>query len=308
MARPSLEVEMKFDNLHCHEEGDGIGSSEAYLWAIYFKIDGDSVFLGDDLFLHGNCTLVGTPGSHGNLINHDIDEGEDVPVPAAIGEFQTALTPIPVPQFVRDTFGVDDAGGVVGVALVLMEENWVSDAGAEAGHAALMDSVRQAIDNLIPTLGAGNPDVTEEQIAEIAKNASDAVSDAISDQQGILDKIASFINGDELLGTKVFTFTHDALIADAFHDMVHRFQKFVRLKIRSSRPYSSPTSRFSGGCRAFNLALLPQRRRSSENADTSATQTTAPSLTQPICFDAASLPATRISVPGGRSRSETPLP
>jgi hypothetical protein len=229
MARPSLQVEMTFDNLHCHEEGDGIGSSEAYLWAIYFKIDGDSVFLGDDLFLHGNCTLVGTPGSHGNLINHDIDEGEDVPVPAAIGEFQTTLTPIPVPQFVRDTFGIDDVGGVVGVALVLMEENWVSDAGAEAGHAALNNFVRQAIDNLIPTLGAGNPDVTEEQIAAIAENASDAVSDAVSDAQGILDNIASFINGDVLLGNKVFTFTHDALIADAFHDMVHRFQRFIRL-------------------------------------------------------------------------------
>ena len=181
------------------------------------------------------------------------------------------------------------------------------DAGAEAGHAALNNFVRQAIDNLIPTLGAGNPDVTEEQIAEIAENASDAVSDAISDQQGILDNIASFINGDELLGTKVFTFTHDALVADAFHDMVHRFQKFVRLNPLQP-PILTDSEMFGRTqgiqpCPAAAAASMPERTR-----DTSATQTTAPSLTQPICFDAASLPATRISAPGGRSRSETPLP
>jgi hypothetical protein len=104
-------------SLHCHEEGDGFGSSEAYLWTIYFKIDGDSVFLGDDLFLHGNCSLFPTPGSHGNLGDSDIDAGDDVPVPSTIGEFHTMLNPIPVPAWVRDVFGVEDIGGVVGVAV-----------------------------------------------------------------------------------------------------------------------------------------------------------------------------------------------
>lgn len=227
MARPSLQVELKFDHLHCHEEGDGIGSSEAYLWTIFFKIDGDSVFLGDDLFLHGNCTLVPTPGSHGNLGDSDIDEGDDVQVPSSIGEFHTTLNPIPVSMWVRETFGVEDVGGVVGVACVLMEENWVSDAGAEAGHVALNNFVRQAIDNLILTLGVSNTEVTDAQIVALTAGAADAVSDAVSDAQGVWDNIGSWIHGDELLGTKVFTFTHDALLADAFHDMEHRFQKFV---------------------------------------------------------------------------------
>jgi hypothetical protein len=227
MARPPLQVEMKFDHLHCHEEGDGFGSSEAYLWTIYFKIDGDSVVLGDDLFLHGNCSLFPTPGSHGNLGDSDIDAGDDVQVPSAIGEFHATLNPIPVPAWVRDVFGVEDVGGVVGVACVLMEENWVSDTGAEAGHVALNNFVRQAIDNLIPTFGISNPEVTPEQISALTEGAADAVSDAISGAQGVWDNIVSWLNGDDLLGTRVFTFTHDALTADAFQDMVHRFQKYV---------------------------------------------------------------------------------
>lgn len=228
MGRPSLQIEMKFDHLHCYEEGDGIGSSEAYLWIIYFKIDGDSVYLGDDLFLHGNCTLIATPGSHGNLGDSDIDAGDDVPIPSAIGEFHGTLNAIPVPQWVRDQ-GVDDVGGVVGVACVLMEENWVSDSGAEAGHTALNNYVRQAIDDIIPTLGITNQDVSDDQLNQIASGASDAVSNAIENAQGVWDNITSWIHGDKLLGTATFIFKHDDLLTDAFKDMEHRFQQFITL-------------------------------------------------------------------------------
>lgn len=95
MARPSLQVDMKLHRLHCYKEGDGWGGSEAYLWTMYFKIDGDSVFLGDDHFLHGNCTFFPTPGSHGNLGDSHIGAGDDVPVPSAIGEFHTTLIRFP---------------------------------------------------------------------------------------------------------------------------------------------------------------------------------------------------------------------
>jgi hypothetical protein len=230
MARTPLQVQITLDTIHCDEEGDGIGSAEPYLWTIFFKIDGDSVVLGDDNFLHGTCTLVGTPGSHGNLGDTDVDAGDDVAIPSAIGEFQTTLRPIPVLSPDLLNAGIVDVPGLVGVAVVLMEEDWVSDAGAESGHAALNMFIQQAIDELIPKLGVSNSEVTDDDINDLTARALDAVTDAIVAAQGRWSNFVSWLNGDDQLGTHVFRFSHDALAADAFQDLTHRWKEIVQVQ------------------------------------------------------------------------------
>ena len=92
----SLDVNLKITSLFCLDEGDFIGSAEPYLWTVFFKIDGDTSSVARDFKLQGTATVVTTPGNHGNLPNHDVDAGEDVPVPTAIGNFMTRLKPIPL--------------------------------------------------------------------------------------------------------------------------------------------------------------------------------------------------------------------
>jgi hypothetical protein len=87
MARDLLRVWMKLGHIHCYDEGDGWGDAEAYLWTVYFKIDGDGVALTDDLKLSGTAPVVTTPGSHGNLGTSDVNAGDDVPILSAIGEW-----------------------------------------------------------------------------------------------------------------------------------------------------------------------------------------------------------------------------
>jgi hypothetical protein len=54
---------------------------DLYLWTVFFKLDGDTVTLGDDLQLQGTCTVMGTPGSHGNLGPTAFGPGGAVHVP-----------------------------------------------------------------------------------------------------------------------------------------------------------------------------------------------------------------------------------
>jgi hypothetical protein len=224
MARNSLQAQLVLDRIRCHDEGDGIGSAEPYLWTVFFKLDGDTVALGDDLFLHGRATVIPTPGSHGNLGDTDVDEGEDLAIPSAIGELVTTLRPIPVPAWVTDTFGVEDVGGVIGVVAVLMEEDDVSHAGAEAGHAALDAFVRQALDGLVPTLGITHPNVTPADVDALTKGAEEAISEAIGSAQSGWENFVSWLDADDQIGNAVFTFSHDSLAATPVRRFSQRWE------------------------------------------------------------------------------------
>lgn len=209
MARSTLNVQFDLTHIKCHDEGDGWGSAEPYLWTVFFLVDGSTISVNSGLTLSGQATLHFTPGSHGNLPNDDVDAGETVPVPAAIGEWQTLMKPIPVPPPFDAT--QPDVGGVVGVVCVLMEEDNVSDDGAAAGHTALNNAVRAAVNEIVATRTLTNQEVTEGELAEFEASIQDAVSSAVQNEQNFFENLWSWINPDDTIGFQVFLFTHDDL-------------------------------------------------------------------------------------------------
>lgn len=187
MARDTLQVSLRLERVRCFDEGDGWGDSEPYLWTVFFKVDGASVVLSDALMLSGTGTIMTTPGSHGNLGDTDVGAGDDLAIPSAIGAFETVLRPISVPSFVQGV--IADVGGVVGVACVLMEEDNVTDDGAEAGHQALNLAVESAINAMIPTLGVSNQELSDDAIAAAMSGIPDQVTSAIREQQNVFENI-----------------------------------------------------------------------------------------------------------------------
>src|SRR5262249_45587291 len=156
--RDTLNVSINLDRIHAYDEGDGWGDAEPYLWTVFFKIDGDTMMLNDSLRLVGTPVVVGTPGSHGNLGTNDVNEGDNVAIPEAIGYWQSLLKPIPVAESIKPLVG-DDLPGVIGVVTVLMEQDNVSDEGAEAGHQALNAGVLNALEQIVASLGVGKTSI-----------------------------------------------------------------------------------------------------------------------------------------------------
>ena len=116
-----LNVVLKLDRIRCHDEGDGPGNAEPYLWTVFFKADGDSLVVNSSgpvaPFLQGAPTVVGTPGNHGNLGTTDVDEGDTVAIPAIIGEYRTLMKPIPLTVPLA---GISEVGGLMGCVVILM--------------------------------------------------------------------------------------------------------------------------------------------------------------------------------------------
>ena len=207
-----LDVHLKLNNLQCHEEADGPGSAEPYLWTVFFKIDGDTAVVNPGFSLQGTATVVTTAGNHRNLPNHDVDAGENVPIPASLGDFRTRLKPIPLQKPVD---GTTETGGVVGLITVLMEEDDTKNSAVAKGHLALNRAVQKSLDALIPTLNIVHSEPTPAEIEAMKTKIADTVTAAIKSDVSIWDWLGAVGNMDDKIGSEVFRFSHSQLEAAA---------------------------------------------------------------------------------------------
>jgi hypothetical protein len=113
------------------------------------------------------------------------------------------------------------------VVFVLLEEDQVTDAGARAGYAALVDYLRKQINDIIPTLYLGKQDITDEEIDALIDKAFDTIEDAIRSVQSAGENFWSWVDADDTIGYKLLRFSHDDL-ADNYWDINERFQKVAQ--------------------------------------------------------------------------------
>lgn len=208
-----LNVVLKLERIKCHDEGDGSGSAEPYLWTVFFKADGETLVVNtQSLSVEGAPVVVGTPGNRGNLGTGagDVDEGDEIIIPALIGEYRTVMKPIPLTAPLGT---VTEAGGVVGCIVVLMEEDRSSTTSIVRAHEALDREVRGKLGEAIASLTIVNPELSDEAVDTMAEQIDAAVHSAASDGQSVLGWLANFGNMDDTIGSGVFRFTHARLEA-----------------------------------------------------------------------------------------------
>ncbi len=214
-----LPVSVKLSSLFCHDEADGIGNAEPYLWTIYFKIDGETItqsqfsLVGDAVFHFG-------AGSHENLRTHAVLDGESVKIPAEVGEWSTTLRPIVITDLSNKQHFIP---GTLGVAAILMEEDNVSHSGAEAGHKALNQFVQNTINDFIHNLRLidfADPNTSQEVLDEkiklliqkIKDESAGKIKTAITNQQPWYNDAWAFVNKDDNIGSEVFMFNKNDIV------------------------------------------------------------------------------------------------
>lgn len=203
----SLTVNFNLSNIKCYDEADEDGGAEPYLWTVFFKVDGDTAVVNDRFNLEGTASVFGTHGDHGNLGDTDVKENDTVPIPGSIGKFKTTLRPIPVKPIPGLT-----VGGVVGVIAILMEEDSTSEDAVAEGHSQLDTALQNALNNLIPTLGWDEQDITKEEVKGIESKITSAIRSAIVNEVGFWDIAWGFItldnNQDDHVGTAKFVLSY----------------------------------------------------------------------------------------------------
>lgn len=229
MTRPTLNLKIILDNIHCYDEGDGWGNAEPYLWPVFFKIDGDSYAVETGAGLIGFPTINSRNGHHGNLGDTDVDAGDNVPVPESLGTWETTLKPIPIHDpFIQGLIG-DDLPGIAGVCVVLMEQDGWPDSLADTGYNTLVSAIQLAVAQVAAGFQHATHAPTKEEIdaaiqtvkATAATMVHDAVKGTMSGWQ--LLWYGTFGNNDDTVGSEVWTVNHDDLAANPVVEFVRRW-------------------------------------------------------------------------------------
>jgi hypothetical protein len=211
----SLQLVYDFTTLVCADEADGPGDAEPYMWTAFFKIDGSTchVDLGT-LHLTGKATVVVPSGNEGDLGVHEVDAGQTVKIPAAIGHFATTMVPIPLGTSAKPTD--PHFGGVFGAIGVLLEEDSTKASAIAKGHAAFKTALQSALDSLIPTFGIDKQTPSADDIKKVEDHVLTAVTNAVKSEIGIGDAIGACFAGncqDEVVTVSHFLFSHGDLDA-----------------------------------------------------------------------------------------------
>lgn len=181
---------------------------------MFFKVDGDNFAVEAGSGLIGTPTIVSSNGSHGNLGDTDVDAGDDVPVPEAVGRWSTKLKPIPVNDAgLRSLLGADDVPAITGVVVSVMEEDGWSDDLADTGYSAFVDAVHLAVVKVAASvqhaLAAPTPQEIKDQIEVVKESAASSVRAAVKNAMSGWQLIwyGAFGNNDDSVGTEAFTTT-----------------------------------------------------------------------------------------------------
>lgn len=223
-----LPVSVRLSSIYCRDEGDGPGDAEPYLWTIFFKIDGQNIHQ-NGIALAGDAAFSFGVGSHNNLNNHDVTSGERVAIPAPVGRWETTLTPITISDFSGNNFFMP---GIIGVAAILMEEDNVSDSGAEAGHKALNTFVQTSINDFIHSINLldfADPNTRKEILdariealkKELVDRSGAIVHDAIVNKQPWYSDLWAWVNADDKIGSQIWIFNQDDIVSKRYHLDLH---------------------------------------------------------------------------------------
>ena len=228
MPLDPISVDIVLENLICREKGRDPGPRiEPFLWPLYFAGNGARLAIveaGGRLRRSGEIVTTPKAGSHGNLGVKKVEVDETVPIPRAIGRFETSLTAIPVPPSLA-TFLPDGLPGFAGVVFVMLEQDAMSDKTAEEWHAIFNTETKnvlnEAADRVLANpaiLLAGNP---QEQIAEIIEQIlteiKDSVLTALKRSLNAGEKLLGLVTGgralDDICGASVFAADQRSLLA-----------------------------------------------------------------------------------------------
>ena len=185
-------VFLSLDTLNLSSKGS---KRSPFLWAVFFKIDQDSL---------PGATCIYSTGDHGDLGVSSLSPGATISIPDALNSYSTSVTTIEI--------GSTTLPATFGVAAVLMNDGGhITAHGIAAGHAAMNAGIQTVLDGLVAGAIETQQPPTPMDIENAINNYdfSGKVSAAVKNAQSFWENLWAWSGEDSEIGQAFATWSQD---------------------------------------------------------------------------------------------------
>ena len=207
----NIQITFDFERLRCFDEADGLGRAEPYLWTIFFKIDGLTIFINTknpaNPFIQGTPLVVPNFLNHNDLGKPEWDAGDDAALPKTVSEFGTLLHPI---KLTPPLNGIASVDGIMGCIAVLLEEDSSSDSDVATSHNALNSLIGTKLSKLLSTVDVSVPEKIQAKFNAMATQIKPVIQSAINESIAGATWLGG-LTGDDFIGNAILQFSTSGL-------------------------------------------------------------------------------------------------
>lgn len=185
-------VFLSLDTLNLSTKGS---KRSPFLWAVFFKIDQDSL---------PGATCIYSTGDHGDLGISSVSPGATIPIPDALNSYSSSITTIEI--------GSTTLPATFGIAAVLMNDGGhITAHGIAAGHAAMNAGVQTVLDGLVAgAIQSQQPPTSMDiQNAINGYDFSGKVSAAVKNAQSFWENLWAWSGEDSEIGQAFAAWSQD---------------------------------------------------------------------------------------------------
>ena len=221
-----MKTTVRLNSIYVHDEADGSGNAEPFLWPLYFKIDLETVLftrmaktklgqgetwddIWDKISLDDIFWLHMPSGAHVN-IGGNVDEGDTIQIPKSVGEATFKMIPYPK----------DPSWTQVGCIAVLLEEDTgPSDSDIKKYYRQFARKVAVRVLKTVDeqdTKGksGGTGSSSGFSIKDVEKEIADELKDKLDHW---------IVNVDDFIGVKFLLWSWNSLLATPYQTFKQRW-------------------------------------------------------------------------------------
>jgi hypothetical protein len=175
---PMVRARIEISTLHCTEQYDEHGNSEPYMWFAYFFTDAMRLTDPEPI------TVVVPNAADIRGLFPVVGNNQDITIPTELGTFEVDL---------------EDAGlgiAMLGVLVVLLEEDDTPSNAVAAGHDAFEKALRRELNKFFSEGGLRAPDDVE--MGRIVGAVTSSVTEAVTSELGLFSQLCD--DQDDTIG------------------------------------------------------------------------------------------------------------
>lgn len=203
--RADLKISCHLNHFYYHNESYDWTTEMPYFWFSFFKIDGSNCKLNEELELEGTTSIYSGFNKIESLKNIEPDKQDILKIPLNLGFETITVSPVSVPEFVKNN-KIDNLESYFGCVAVLMNEECALNDEKNAYPEILKSTIQKSLNQLITQINQ-NQTVIDAHLQKLKEEINLKITAESKNNQSFWKRLTT----ENIIETTVWIFSSDEL-------------------------------------------------------------------------------------------------